>query len=560
LRDRKALGFVLATALLLRVTGLTWGLPASDGWDDDGVAPRDFLVGALFTYWPGHHYIYPPLELLLLTLASAPIWVFALVTAPSLSQDALIAWLIQVPTMTLLALVARATTVALSLGLLWNVAKVGEDLGGTKRAGAWTAAVCAANAVFTYYSQTSNLDVPYLFWAVLALRETTRAMIHGEFHRLKRVPIPAALAIASKDQAYALFLLGIPLTAVAWMIIDPEARLRARTIVKQLAMGSAIGGALLLVIDGAVVNPGGFTDRMRELLGAASQDHAYYPTSWMGRLHAAYDSVLIFDQYLPWVFAPFVVGGILFALRSPDRTRRAAGLAPLFFAISFTATFNMAARRTEHRFVLPQMVMWGLYAGLAFDALHARWGRTRARLFWGIAASCFAAALFRCVAVDVGMLLDPRYDTERWLRAHVRPGDRIEVYGNNVHLPRLPSAAAAERVDPGPLGARSPLPGVVEVSDRYSNVKDRKPLFIVVPEFWAAKYLLDFSKTDGHVLTHEEAKVQADFDSRVYFSALRGGRLGYRLAHVSTWDSRVWPRPDIHASLARDVWIFERED
>src|SRR5208283_4515211 len=118
---RTPVGGVLAVALLLRLTGLFWGMPASDGWDDDGVAPRDFLPGVLMTYWPGHHYTYPPLQLLILTLASAPIWIAKLIGAPSLEPGPLVSAFIEVPTMTALTVIARATTVALSLGILWNV-------------------------------------------------------------------------------------------------------------------------------------------------------------------------------------------------------------------------------------------------------------------------------------------------------------------------------------------------------------------------------------------------------------------------------------------------------
>src|SRR5580704_12230879 len=65
------LGKILALALVLRLAGPFWGLPNADGWDDDGVAPRDFLPGVLQTYWPGEHYTYPPLHLILLAVASS---------------------------------------------------------------------------------------------------------------------------------------------------------------------------------------------------------------------------------------------------------------------------------------------------------------------------------------------------------------------------------------------------------------------------------------------------------------------------------------------------------
>ena len=41
---RAPLFWILAVAAGLRLAGLFWGLPASDGWDDDGFAPRNFLT------------------------------------------------------------------------------------------------------------------------------------------------------------------------------------------------------------------------------------------------------------------------------------------------------------------------------------------------------------------------------------------------------------------------------------------------------------------------------------------------------------------------------------
>lgn len=554
------LGKLLAFALVLRLTGLVWGLPASDGWDDDGVAPRDFLVGVGETYWPGHHYIYPPLHLLLLAIIEAPIWLCTLLRAPSLTPDAVLRTFIAVTPMTAMAVVARLVTLGMSLGMLWNIAKIGEALGGTQRAGFWAAAGCSANAVFTYYSQTTNLDVPYLFWGVLSLRWLVHAIAHREPRLLGRVAILAACAVATKDQAYALFLLGIPASLVAWLVIDRSARVLFREIVKELTVGTAKAAGLLVAIDGAFINPSGFGDRMRTLLGPASQNHAYYAQSWAGRVSVLRESAMAFGRYYPWIFAPIALAGMVVSFRSSNPARRAASLGPLAFALSFTIAFNLTARRTEHRFLLPQALVCGIYAGLAVDWLLCR---TPSRLRWlSLAATtvCFATAFFGCAAVDAAMIFDPRYDAERWMRANVRPGDRVEVYGNDVHLPRLPACAILTRVDASPLAGRNPLPGLTEVSDRFSNVEARRPRFIVVSEFWAYKYLVRAEELEqnGRVPAPQQVDIDNDHDARDYFRSLRDGLLNYRWAHESTWESRVWPRVDIHASLTRDVWIFER--
>jgi hypothetical protein len=499
--------------------------------------------------------------MLLLTVATGPIWIVALLRAPSLAAPTLVGTFIQVPTMTALAVVARAATIAMSIGLLWNVAKIGETLRGSRRAGAWTAASCAACSVFTYYSQTSNLDVPYLFWGVLAVRWLVQAIATRDPRRLRAALVFAALAVCTKDQAYALFLVSIPGALGAWLLVDPAARPSAASIGKNLAYGAAAATALVLLLDGALVNPVGFAARVRFLLGTASQDHATYAADVTGYAHVVRDVALAFGRSYAWTVAPLVVLGMAVSCRPADRATRAAGLVPALVALSFTVAFDMTARRTEDRFVLPQMLMCGIYAGLACDALQT-WLAPKRRL--GILAAsvavAFVPALFRCAAVDAAMVHDPRYDAERWLRAHVAPGDRIEVYDNNVHLPRLPAGIAAERVDVSPLAGRNPMPGLTEVRDRFSDVAARDPRWIVVSQFWAYKYLVEPQVLAdlGQVLSPQQQATRLDADSSAYFHDLHEGRLGYRLVHVAAPSTTFWPVVDIHASLDREIWIYER--
>ena len=236
---------------------------------------------------------------------------------------------------------------------------------------------------------------------------------------------------------------------------------------------------------------------------------------------------------------------------------------PLLAALSFTVAFDMSARRSEHRFALPQMLMFGIYAGLALDEAHERcWrrGGTGGRCSLGV-APCLALALFRCVAVDVAMLLDPRYDAERWMREHVRArGSHGDLRQQRAAPPAARRTRAIERVDVSPLEGRNPLLGVTEVSARFSDIEARRPRFIVVPELWVERYFIEpqWVEPSGRILSPGQARLEGDIDSRGYFHALREERLRYRLAHVAQWDSRFWPPVDIHASLTRSLWIFER--
>src|SRR5687767_14944759 len=96
---RSPLAWIVLLAGLVRVVGIGWGLPASDGWDNDGIAPRDFLAGIVETFTPGHYFTYPPVHLVLLAILTAPITIVALVRAPSLAPADVVHEIVKVPYM-----------------------------------------------------------------------------------------------------------------------------------------------------------------------------------------------------------------------------------------------------------------------------------------------------------------------------------------------------------------------------------------------------------------------------------------------------------------------------
>ncbi len=551
---------MLSVALLFRLTGLTWGLPASDAWDNDGIAPRDFLPGLIETFTPGDYFTYPPLHLALLGLLTLPVTLVVLARAPALAPAAVIAEALKVPYMTSFSVIARVVGIAMSLGVVYAIGKMAEELAG-RRAGVCAAAVCGVNVVLCYYGQTSNLDVPYLFWGTFALLELTRAVARRDPRFLRRFALLAALSMATKDQAYALFL-GAPLVVVLWLLSCARERLPIGPLLKNALGAVVLAAAVLLLVDGALFNPVGFRARLRFLAGAASQPHAYYSADALGRLLAATDSLTHFDAYYPLAFAPLVAIGLWGAFRFSKRVPRLAAAVPLAAIVSFTLAFNCVARRTEHRFLLPQMVLWATYAGLGIDhvVFVLEEGIVRAAARVAVVAA-LVWALFRCADVDANLAFDPRYDAEAWLRAHVAAGDTIEVHGKSVYLPRLPESARVVRVGPDPPSTRNPLFGAEERQDALGNIGARAPLWIVVSHVYAQQFVDDRTSHEpsrGRIQSEMQLATNSDVDQSSFFHGLFEGRLGYRPAHLSRWTSRFWPRLEMHGSLSPEVTVFER--
>jgi hypothetical protein len=553
---RSPLFWILVAAALARTAAIGWGLPAADGWDDDGVAPRNFLVGLAETYTPGHHFTYPPLHMILLAIPSLPGIVAALLNAPSLAPKDVIGEMIQVPYMTYFAVVARLVAMVFSLGTIWVAARMGTLLGG-KRAGWLAAAALALNGGLTYYGQVTNLDGPSLFWAMLALLFFMQTMAGHELKPIRWACLAAGAAVATKDQTYAVFLLALPAAFAVWFCTDDWARAHWRAVVKQLVVWGTIAIVAVLLIDGAITNPHGFADRVALLTGSASGDYAEYQDNLAGRLAILCDMAANWSRYYPVAAIVLLAGGLYAAGR-----QRAAGLLPLFAALSFTIAFNFVALRTETRFVLPQSVFLAVYIGLGTELAICLTAATRWRaLAMGAVILVAGWAGYGVVGVDAAFWLDPRYDAEAWLKGHVGPGDHVEIYGLNAYLPRVPRAATVSRVGMKPLKARNPLPRVTEVVQPYGAIAAREPRILVVTGYWVKDYLAPFEPPagNGRVLPKVRERAFRDVDARGFFGALFAERLPYRLVHRSDYNGPMEPSVNAYESLKQSVFIFERD-
>jgi hypothetical protein len=585
------MAWILLAVGIVHVVGIGWGLPASDGWDNDGVAPRDFLAGLAATVTPGSFYTYPPFHLVLLAVSTLPVTLVALVRAPSLALSDVVHEILKAPYMTTMALVARSASLVMSVGLVLHVARIAEELRaralglppneegrgiGTlraafedervRRAGYCAAVIVGIDASVTYYAHTSNLDVPYLFWASWSALVFTRALARRRPELLRWAFALAVLAVATKDQAYAIFLLAYP-ASFAFSLVGCSGAER-RVALREAAIATALAVAILAVVDGAVVNPSGFRARVAFLLGSASQDYVEYTADWTGRIGIVTDAVRTFSLHYPRIFGPGIAYGFLCgawaALRAKgkDRAERLAVHAiPFLLALSFTVAFNWTARRADARFLMPQALFLAVYAGAGLDALAFGPRRKPVRLVGqAIASAAVAVGIWVCLSVDANLLFDPRYEAEAWLREHVRPGDVIETYGGNVYMPRMPPSARVLRVGPEPVDKRNPMPGVEEVRAPFEDAPRRETRFIVLSAAWVWRYITAIPPQTGagRRLPPTHARTLTDNASSQFFDHLVGGHSEFGYAHISDYRPTTFPPVEIHGTTARTIWIYER--
>ncbi len=556
------LRLVLLFAAILHGVGLSWGMPASDSWDVDGVAPRDVLPGLAATYTPGEYYTYPPLQLLIVGILTLPVTVTAVLRADSTALAHVVREIVEPPYMTAITMTARVVTCLMSIGIVATVAFVAGDLAPRERrrsVAAFAGLFASLDWAFSYYAHTSNLDVPYLFWACLAVLWLERAVTRHEPRRLRLFATFAAMAVATKDQAYAMFLLGAPASLALWLVLDAWPRQNLRTVLREIVLAVVIGALLLAVIDGAVFNPSGFRARVAFLTGTASKDFETFSRDAHGRAFAFVDSFLYFRRHYPPVLAVFPLAGLALGVVHAKRMGRVAlagTFVPIAIALSFSVCFNVAALRTEERFTLPQMLMGAVFAGFALDACW-RGGRWRWVTRAG-AAVLLLLGLVECIRVDATLLAEPRYDTEAFLAANARPVDTIETHGLNVYLPRFPKGPRVIRVGPTDPKRRGILPGVEEVKAPLLAIEDRRPRYVVVSDCYVWRYLErgDLGLQSGRTVPSAQRTDARDPDATRFFQGLFRGDLAYRLVHESR--IRAFERSWMHSSLGCPMYTFER--
>lgn len=481
---RRALGLVLAVAVVLGAWGLRWGLPSEYGWAPDEVLPADVDGAVAQGFAHGWHSKYPPLHFALLAVASAPVRV----AGRAMGWDAA---RVRDARMT----AGRALSLAMSLGLLIVVYRCGRDLGDAL-AGVLAAALFASTVPFVYYAKMANLDVPYLFWFALSLLFFLRALRRGRTSDFSLFALSAAAAVATKDQAFALYVLTVPY--LAWEIVRgrPADGVAGRVSGRRLAVLLGGGAIAFAVLSGALVNPGGWLAHVRLIAGPASSAFRMFDQGLGGHVELLWQTARHVVFVLGWPSLLTVLAGLVIAGR--ERARHRALRAALVPALSYVLFFLLVVLYVYDRFLLPVALVLSLFGGLAL----ARALRARSWLGRAAATAALAFGFLRAASVDVLLARDSRYAAEDWLRREVGPGPLVAAVGPLEYLPRL-DGLNWRRLGPAASRLAQVHPDVVVVNADYARRADEGT------------------------------------GERAFYSALDDGSLGYQVALRHRSDPRV---------------------
>jgi hypothetical protein len=567
--DRTVLFIVLLFAASELVT-LGWDLPGSHGWENDGVAPRDLFGGLAHNLTPGATHRYPLLHYLLLAIPSLPVLLVALLAGP-LTGEAIRARVLAVPTMTALSVIAKLTATLMACVSVLVLARIVRRSFGA-RAGRSAALFAATNLTFAFYGRVSNLDGPYLMWTLCALDAVLDVIEHADGTGTRRAAMLAAAAVATKDQAYASFVLVLPLYLVLlpWRDRTRFAPGYPRALLRAAGTGTLAYGLL----SGALFNPLGFLRRLDELRGPSSQAWRAYSKDLSGlaaNLHDTWHAARADFWPLP-IFVLGLIGVVLGLALPPGRgvlERRASRALPLVAGLSSFVFFTLAVARAEHRFLLPIGFLLSAYVGVAADVLLRVAERfSVSRIVTALLAAGVAWSALASFEVHLTQLCDARRTVARFLGT-LPGGTRVETYGLLVYQPHFDVSPSAPyrvtRVGPEPPASRNPLVGALELEGAIADVALRRPDVLVLSEGFANSYLT--RETDAQrPLSGVVAERQKDARTLELVRAAVANRLpDYRVVLIARPRLPYWARMlglvpvPIQGTTGLMLWVLERQ-
>jgi hypothetical protein len=366
----------------------------------------------------------------------------------------------------------------------------------SRRAGVFAAAAIALVPMFVFYAKTANPEVAYVFWFALSLAFYLRALDTLALRDVVVCFAAAAMAICTKDQAYALFI-SMPVVLMF--------RLRA-VADRRLWIGGAAAALLFIAVQNIPLNAHGFISHVRDITGPG-RNYAMFEPTFGGQLRLA--ELTLDIDVRSWGWPLFLASAAGFLIAIAGETTRAAAIRLGLVAATYYVAFIALIRYDYDRYLLPIAVVQALFAGLAIDRLLGGAATRQWRIV--AAAAVFAYSTLYAATVDALMVNDSRYEAERWLADHA---GRDRVVGHVFPLVVLP------RMD----------------DFNHADVSSLEYLHRIEPEFFVVN--ADYARA-----------LTTDRPDAAVLAGLRDGTLGYRLAYRHRTPS-PWPwLPGAHPDL-----------
>lgn len=449
---------IFGIALLAYLPGFWWGTPHAtapdrrQGWGVDDEPPLGPLAQLKDMITPGPsanpNLGYPMLHPFMVLGVFSPYLAYLKTTGKLAAPSATYPYGLADPVRALhvLGLIAHLLSVVLAAGIVLAAFEIGRLLWGSSE-GQWAAAFALLSYPMFYYSRTSNVDVPVLFFTAWGLVAFARCLKLGvTVRRIALLGALGGLAIATKEPAFASFI-GVPF---ALLFAPMDSRIegpRSAVLTKAALAGVTCAVATYLVGSGAVIDPERWIshlDFVRHRVGEVTEGDLSFVTFYArtpdgdrklaGRLLLNLAATMTLPGLL------LALGGLAISFR---RTPRATWFAVT--TVSYVLVLFFSARAAQLRYLMPAAFPLAVFAGFAAaSAVRVKRGVLSLATI-AVSAAAIVLATLRAIDLTYAMLRDSRYAAGTWLSSVSKPGDLLEFFGPIQKNPSLPRYIVSKR-------------------------------------------------------------------------------------------------------------------
>jgi hypothetical protein len=507
-------------ALALNLAGCWWGLPRitgpsapPHGWEMDttsGLATLSEIHNLL--YPKADWYVaYPLFHYLVQGMVYAPYLAYLLLTGQFVNPSGTYPFGLKDPSGAIanLVLISHLLSVLMSMVVIGGVYWIGKRVW-DRTTGLLAACALLLSPLFQYYSRTSNLDMPVLFWTVLGLAGIAAAVTERlTARRAVWIGVMAALAVATKDQGYAAWVGGLfALAGVHWRQSAASLALGAPFWKPLLALGAS-GASCYLLASGLLIWPNRFLahfafvrDFRKTFFNVVHLD-LMRPQSLAGYAHLTFDIADCAFEAVGPALLLLAIGGCIVLWKQSAFTR--------ILIVMMTGHLVLTIFPIRH-----MMFRYVLFVAMGLTLVGAR----SLILLWragGIkreAAGVLGATAYLWLAVfgaevTYQMWKDARFEASEWIAQNFQPGERAGFFGSPDQLPHIPAGVTVIR-------APVDLPPDWLETNQFDWV-------FVIPDF--------SSRSNGAAAPFcEKGLPRSHFLPEQVYQRVLDGSLGYRLA------------------------------
>lgn len=546
---------ILIVSFALNVSFIGWGLPAL--WHPDEIVSLAWFMAKRGTLEPVN-FLYPTFHIYLVF--------FGIVVPESIARAGSGAWqtgiFASTPSVPELTLDARILSAAMATATVFVVYRCTVQVWGRATA-LLAAAYLSLSAGFVGFAHFATLEVPTVFWTVLAFHFACRGLLEESVSLYFIAALVTGLAASTK---YVGVLIGLPILASLFWTANQRKGAGRSTL---RATGLSLVALALIVVGFLFGSPEILADPvafLRDVLALVFFQPAYAGARERGFLPHLFN---LADLLGPFLFPVCLAGyayGCFRAVRHRD------GVSALLVAAATTYYLAMGSMWFHPaRYVLaalPFLVMLGARCSVQLLAISRRTspvGANAAAI--SVAVGLIVSAAY-CLSGVLQFRDDDRVLAARWFTRHVARDATIEL--PTVYGPSLPAEFSAVRTTPGAFlpaslvrtredptyveisrrldhleqwalheapssrGRRISSGGTVEETSEYSveALLRRRPEYLVLAKRW---YGLFLASSDA---AHSAFPIQR----RLYSALLDGGTPYRRVADFTAGRSR-WMTP-----------------